>query len=77
MLNLWKTENSVPSSRMKSGGEVRTDFFEELTLLNDIRDGLLLDALRLVDILEGKELLRLFMFHNPDLNLHNELLDTR
>lgn len=55
MVDLQRKGN--PISGMWKGGDRKTDFFEKLPLLNDVGDSLLLDALGLVDILEGKKLL--------------------
>lgn len=44
-----------------------TDFLKKLPFLYDVRDCLLFDALRLVDVLESKELLRPLMLYDTDL----------
>ena len=44
-----------------------TDLFEQPPLLNDVRNGFLLDAASFVDVLEGVEILRLLVLDNPDL----------
>ena len=41
--------------------------FEQPPLLDDVGNGLLFDALRLVDVFEGVEFFRLFMFDHSNL----------
>jgi hypothetical protein len=57
---------------MRESFRVATDLFEQPPLLNDVRDGFLLDAASFVDVLEGVEFLRLLVLDNPDLQWREE-----
>ena len=54
-----------------------TDFFKKLPFLYDVRDCLLFDALRLVDVLESKELLRPLMLYDTDLRSNERQSEVR
>lgn len=56
---------SYVKSRTKTS---KSDLFEQPAFLYDIGDGSLLRALRLVDVLQSKQLLRSPVFHHTDLH---------
>ena len=50
-----------------AGWSVATDLFEQPSLLNDIRDGFLSDAMSLEDVFEGVEVVLMPVLDGPDL----------
>jgi len=53
---------------------VNTNLFKKSTFLDDVWDGLHLDAFRLVDVFEGVELTGLFVLDNTNLRQGQRML---
>jgi hypothetical protein len=70
MYDVSKQWGSVAATHSEGSFKVLPDLFEQPPLLDDVRDGFLLNTTSFVDVFEGVKILRLLVLNDSDLWWH-------